>query len=143
MTAPIRALVTVLGLDQHEAGALAVARLLRDAGIEVIYTGRFNDPETIAAIATEEDVDVVGVSCHSWEFLYYAEELATRLHAEDPPIPVVIGGSIITPTDRDEILAKGIDAAVLPTAPGHDVIETMRALAARRRDASAAPRLRS
>jgi methylmalonyl-CoA mutase cobalamin-binding domain/chain len=129
----IRVLVTVLGLDQHEAGALAVARLLRDAGAEVVYTGRFNDPETIAAIATEEDVDVVGISCHSWEFLHYAEGLATRLHAEDPPIPVVIGGSIITPADRDEVLAKGIDAAVLPTAPSAEVIETVRALAARRR----------
>ncbi len=132
----IRALVTVLGLDQHEAGALAVARLLRDAGVEVVYTGRFNDPVTIAAIATEEDVDVVGVSCHSWEFLHYAEELATLLHAEDPPIPVVVGGSIITPADRDEVLAKGIDAAVLPTAPSGEVIETVRALAARRHEAS-------
>jgi methylmalonyl-CoA mutase, C-terminal domain len=132
----IRVLVTVLGLDQHEAGALAVARLLRDAGAEVVYTGRFNDPETIAAIATEEDVDVVGISCHSWEFLHYAQELAKRLHSEDPPIPVVIGGSIITPADRDEVLAKGIDAAVLPTAPSAEVLETVWALAARRHEAS-------
>jgi methylmalonyl-CoA mutase, C-terminal domain len=132
----IRVLVTVLGLDQHEAGALAVARLLRDAGAEVVYTGRFNDSERIAAIATEEDVDVVGISCHSWEFLHYAEGLATLLHAEDPPIPVVVGGSIITPADRDEVLAKGIDAAVLPTAPSAEVIETVLALAARRHEAS-------
>jgi methylmalonyl-CoA mutase, C-terminal domain len=130
----IRVLVTVLGLDQHEAGALAVARLLRDAGAEVVYTGRFNDPATITAIATEEDVDVVGISCHSWEFLHYAEELATLLHAEDPPIRVVIGGSIITAADRDEVLAKGIDAAVLPTAPAGEVIETVRKLAVRRHD---------
>ncbi len=136
MTGRIRALVTVLGLDQHEAGALAVARLLRDAGVEVVYTGRFNDPQTIASIAADEDVDVVGVSCHSWEFLHYAEELATLLHAEEPPIPVVVGGSLITPTDRDEVLAKGIDAAVLPTAPSGEVIETIRALAARRHEAS-------
>jgi methylmalonyl-CoA mutase, C-terminal domain len=132
----IRVLVTVLGLDQHEAGALAVARLLRDAGAEVVYTGRFNDSERIAAIAAEEDVDVVGISCHSWEFLHYAEGLATLLHAEDPPIPVVVGGSIITPADRDEVLAKGIDAAVLPTAPSGEVIETVLALAARRHEAS-------
>jgi methylmalonyl-CoA mutase C-terminal domain/subunit len=132
VTERIRALVTVLGLDQHEAGALAVARLLRDAGVEVIYTGRFNTPETIASIAAEEDVDVVGVSCHSWEFLHYAEELATLLHAEDPPIPVILGGSIITPVDREEVLGKGIDAAVLPTAPGREVIETVRELAAGR-----------
>jgi methylmalonyl-CoA mutase C-terminal domain/subunit len=129
----IRVLVTVLGLDQHEAGALAVARLLRDAGADVVYTGRFNDPETIAAIATEEDVDVVGISCHSWEFLHYAEGLAALLHAEDPPIPVVLGGSVITPTDREEVLGKGVDAVMLPTALHDEVIEAVRTLAVRHR----------
>jgi len=130
-----RALVTVLGLDQHEAGALAVARLLRDAGVEVVYTGRFNTPQTIAAIAADEDVDVVGVSCHSWEFLHYAAELASLLHAESPPIPVVVGGSIITPADRGEVLRKGIDAAVLPTAPLQEVVDAVLELAASRRSA--------
>jgi methylmalonyl-CoA mutase C-terminal domain/subunit len=137
MSERTRALVTVLGLDQHEAGALAVARLLRDIGVEVMYTGRFNTPETIAAIAADEDVDVVGVSCHSWEFLHYAEELATLLHAERPPIPVVVGGSIVTAADREEVLRKGIDAAVLPTAPTTTVVDAVLALAARRRAARA------
>jgi methylmalonyl-CoA mutase C-terminal domain/subunit len=108
----IRALVTTLGLDQHEAGALAVVRLLRDAGIEVIYTGRFQLPETVTASAIQEDVDVVGVSCHSWEFLHYAQELAEQLRDADPPIPVAVGGSVITVADRDEVLAKGIDVFV-------------------------------
>jgi methylmalonyl-CoA mutase C-terminal domain/subunit len=133
-----RALVTVLGLDQHEAGALAVARLLRDAGVEVIYTGRFNTPQTIAQIAIDEDVDVVGISCHSWEFLHYARELSALLHAETPPIPIVVGGSIITPADRDEVLANGIDAAVLPTAPPAEVVESVLALAATRHAARSA-----
>jgi methylmalonyl-CoA mutase, C-terminal domain len=134
-TTPTRALITVLGLDQHEAGALAVTRLLRDAGIEVVYTGRFNDPETIARVAADEDVDVVGISCHSWEFLHYAQDLAALLHAEEPPIPVVVGGSLITAADRDEVLGKGIDAAVLPAAGSSEVIETIQALAAGRRAA--------
>jgi methylmalonyl-CoA mutase, C-terminal domain len=132
---PTRALITVLGLDQHEAGALAVTRLLRDAGIEVVYTGRFNNPETIARIAADEDVDVVGVSCHSWEFLHYAEELATLLHAEEPPVPVVVGGSIITPAYRNEVLGKGIDAALLPSVPSAEVVAAIEALAAERRAA--------
>jgi methylmalonyl-CoA mutase, C-terminal domain len=130
---PARVLVTVLGLDQHEAGALAVASLLRDAGVEVVYTGRFNTPATIAAIAVDEDVDVVGVSCHSWEFLYYAAELSCLLHSERPPIPIVVGGSVVTQADRDEVLANGIDAAVLPSAPVAEVIETVLAQAAVRR----------
>jgi methylmalonyl-CoA mutase C-terminal domain/subunit len=133
----IRILVSVLGLDQHEAGALAVAKLLRDAGIEVIYAGRFAMPETIVRIAVDEDADAVGISCHSWEFLHYAEELAEKLHAQSPPIPIAIGGSIVTAADREEVLAKGIDAALLPTARNEEVVEAMLELA-RHREASAA-----
>ena len=129
MSASVRALVTVLGLDQHEAGSLVVARLLRDAGAEVIYAGRFQLPETIASVAIDEDVDVVGVSAHSWEFLHYATELSERLHATDPPIPVVVGGSVVTPADRDEILARGIDEAVLATASREEIVGAFRRLA--------------
>jgi methylmalonyl-CoA mutase C-terminal domain/subunit len=125
----LRILITVLGLDQHEGGSLAVTRILRDSGMEVIYAGRFNLPETIHNVAIEEDVDVVGVSCHSWEFLYYAEELAGLMRQADPPIPVVVGGSVVTPADRDEVLAKGIDAAVLPTTDEAEIVETFRRLA--------------
>jgi methylmalonyl-CoA mutase, C-terminal domain len=104
----IRVLVSVLGLDQHEAGALAISRMLRDAGMEVIYTGRFSLPSTIAAVATQEDVDVIGISAHSWEFLYYAEELADLMSSADPPIPIVVGGSVITDGDREQVLAAGL-----------------------------------
>lgn len=133
MTAPVRALVTVLGLDQHEAGSLVVVRLLRNAGAEVIYAGRFQLPETISSIAIDEDVDVVGVSAHSWEFLHYAAELSDRLHAADPPIPVIVGGSVVTPADRDEILAKGIDEAVLSTASREEIVGAFQRLADRHR----------
>jgi len=132
---PIRAVVTVLGLDQHEAGALAVAALLRDAGFEVIYAGRFNLPETVASIAADEDADVVGVSCHSWEFLYYAAELAALLHDLSPPVPVVVGGSVVTPADRDEVLAKGIDEAVLAGAGREEIVTAFRRLARERQEA--------
>jgi methylmalonyl-CoA mutase C-terminal domain/subunit len=80
-------------------------------------------------------VDVVGVSCHSWEFLHYAAELSALLHAESPPIPVIVGGSLVTPADREEVLAHGVDAAVLPTAPVEEAIETVLSLAAARRSA--------
>jgi methylmalonyl-CoA mutase C-terminal domain/subunit len=133
---PVRALVTVIGLDQHEAGSLAVARLLRDAGVEVIYTGRFQLPATIADIAMQEDVDVVGVSAHSWEFLHYADELVERLRAADPPIPIAVGGSVITAVDQRELLDKGIDAAVLPGATEAEIVEVFRALARTHRGAS-------
>jgi methylmalonyl-CoA mutase, C-terminal domain len=134
VSAPVRALVTVLGLDQHEAGSLAVARLLRDAGVEVIYAGRFQLPETISTIAVDEDVDVVGVSAHSWEFLHYAGELSDRLRAAQPPIPVLVGGSVVTPADRDQILSQGIDEAVLPTAGRDEILGAFTRLAERHRE---------
>jgi methylmalonyl-CoA mutase C-terminal domain/subunit len=130
---PLRALVTVIGLDQHEAGSLAVARILRDAGVEVVYPGRFQLPETIAAIAVQEDVDVIGVSAHSWEVLHYAQELVALLRDADPPIPLAVGGSVVTATDRRELLAHGVDEAVPPTASEQEIVETFRRLARRRR----------
>jgi methylmalonyl-CoA mutase C-terminal domain/subunit len=127
-----RALVTVLGLDQHEAGALAVARILRDAGIEVVYPGRFQTPHTIATVAMQEDVDVVGISAHSWEVLHYAGELAELLRAADPPIPIVVGGSLMTDGDRAELVASGVDETVAPTATEEEIVATFRRLAQRR-----------
>jgi methylmalonyl-CoA mutase, C-terminal domain len=136
VSARIRALVTTLGLDQHEAGALAVARMLRDAGMEVVYGGRFQIPETIAATALDEDVDVVGVSCHSWEFLHYAEELAERLAEAVPPVQVAVGGSVITLADRDEVLAKGIAEAVLPDASESEIVAVFERLGRAHRTAA-------
>jgi methylmalonyl-CoA mutase, C-terminal domain len=124
----IRVLVSVLGLDQHEAGALAISRMLRDAGMEVIYTGRFSLPSTITEVATQEDVDVIGISAHSWEFLYYAEELATRLSAADPPIPIVVGGSVITDSDRQQVIDAGLHV-VQRGATEEEIVAAFRRLA--------------
>lgn len=124
---PIRVLIAILGLDQHETGALAVARLLRDAGMEVIYLGRFNLPEAVVNAAIQDDVDVIGLSCHSWEYLYYLDELTARLKQMETPIPVVIGGSVITDTDKRSL--TGVAATFGPTATPEEVIETIRQLA--------------
>ena len=77
----VRVLIGMMGMDQHEVGAVAVSRLLRDAGMEIIYLGRFNTPAGIAKISIEEDVDVIGLSCHSWEYLHYVPELLNLLNA--------------------------------------------------------------
>jgi methylmalonyl-CoA mutase, C-terminal domain len=129
-TVPVRVVLGMLGLDQHEAGALAVARLLRDHGIEIIYTGRFQTPEGLAAVAIAEDADVVAISCHSWEFLYYAEELVELLERTPPRIPIVIGGSVVTPEDCNRVLAAGVDAAVLTESGPDEIVQTVRDLAA-------------
>jgi methylmalonyl-CoA mutase C-terminal domain/subunit len=125
----VRALVTVLGLDQHEAGALAVSRMLRDAGMEVIYPGRFALPQTIGEVAVQEDVDVVGISAHSWEFLHYAKELVDVLGELDPPVPVIVGGSIVTEADREHALQAGITEVVRAGATEAEIVALFRSLA--------------
>lgn len=136
----IRVLISVLGLDQHEAGALAITRMLRDAGMEVIYTGRFSLPSTILEIATQEDVDVVGISAHSWEFLYYAEELVQMMSATDPVVPVVVGGSVITDADRKQVLDAGLHVVHRGATEAEIVTEFRRLAAPESREASSGDR---
>ena len=126
---PVRILLAILGLDQHEAGAFAVARLLRDAGMEVIYLGRFGTPELVMASAIEEGVDVIGLSCHSWEYLYYLDELLELLKSRELDIPVVVGGSVLSQDDKDEIQAKGVAATFGPGADAGDIVEQIRRIA--------------
>ena len=125
---PIRVLIAVLGLDQHEVGALAVTRLLRDAGMEVVYLGRFNLPRSVVKAALEESVDVIGLSCHSWEYLYYVDELLQLLREQDLDVPVVVGGSVVIPNDARALLDKGVRAAFGPTATPTEIVATLQKL---------------
>jgi methylmalonyl-CoA mutase C-terminal domain/subunit len=126
---PVRILLAILGLDQHEAGAFAVARLLRDAGMEVIYLGRFGTPETVVDAAFEEGVDVIGLSCHSWEYLYYLDELFELLNSRELDIPVVVGGSVLSQDDKNEIQAKGVAATFGPGSDASEIVQQIRSLA--------------
>ncbi len=125
----VRVLIGMLGMDQHEVGALAVARMLRDAGMEVIYAGRFNLPASLVKAAVEEAAHVIGISCHSWEYLYYVDELLDLLRAQALDIPVVVGGSVVTADDARKLLDKGVAAALGPTATRDDIVATIRRLA--------------
>ena len=126
---PVRILLAILGLDQHEAGAFAVARLLRDAGMEVIYLGRFGTPETVVVAALEEGVDIIGLSCHSWEYLYYLDELFELLKSRELDIPVVVGGSVLSQDDENEIRAKGVAATFGPGSDAGEIVQRIRSLA--------------
>lgn len=126
----VRVVIAILGLDQHETGALAVAAMLRDAGMEVIYLGRFSSPQSVAAAAIEESADVVGISCHSWEYLYYLDDLLRGLQRDGERIPLVLGGSVISPSDKARLLEQGVSAVFGAGAPGGEIVATVLRLAA-------------
>ncbi len=125
----IKIYVGTLGMDQHEVGAIAVSRLLRDAGMEVVYAGRFNLPPGIIRSAMEEDVDIIGLSCHSWEYLYFMPELFKLMKEQDYSVPVIAGGSVITPTDGRKLIDMGVSAVFGPGAPESEIIETVKSIA--------------
>ncbi len=128
---PIRVLIGILGLDQHEVGATVVARALRDAGMEVVYLGRFNLPADIVKAAVEEGADVIGLSCHSWEYLHYLDTLLGLLREQELDVPIVVGGSVVTAEDAREIQDKGVAAAFGPTADSAEIVATVERLAGR------------
>ena len=126
----IRVLIAIIGLDQHEVGAIAVSRALMDAGIEVVYAGRFNLPPMIVNTAVQENVDVIGLSCGSWEYLYYVPELIELLKANGLATPVIVGGPIITMSDVKTLQEKGVAAVFGPWATMEEIIVTVKELGA-------------
>ncbi|MFC1895913.1 cobalamin B12-binding domain-containing protein [Thermodesulfobacteriota bacterium] len=125
----IKVLIAILGIDQHEVGAIAVAHFLRNAGMEVVYGGRFNLPPKIVKTAIQEDVDVIGLSCHSWEYLYFIPELMELLTESELDTPVVVGGSVVTEKDRETIVRQGVRAAFGSEATPEQIVATIRQLA--------------
>ncbi len=122
---PLRVLVAKVGLDGHDRGLRVVARILRDAGCEVVYAGLRQSPETIAAMTAQEDVDVVGVSMHNGAHLTLAPSVVAALRAAGLDTPVVIGG-IVPPADVPRLLDDGIAAVLGPGASNEDVVATVR-----------------
>ena len=120
----LRVLVAKVGLDGHDRGVKIVARLLRDAGLEVIYTGLFQTPETVAAAAIDEDVDVIGLSMLSGAHMTLAPLVVESLRLRKADIPVVVGG-IVPNQDIALLLELGIAAVLGPGAPASDVVETI------------------
>jgi methylmalonyl-CoA mutase C-terminal domain/subunit len=125
MAAP-RVLVAKVGLDGHDRGVKVVARLLRDAGFEVIYTGLFQTPATVAAAAVDEDVDAIGLSMLSGAHMTLAPAVVEQLRARNVDIPVVVGG-VVPPGDVEALLAAGVAAVLTPGASADEVVAAVRA----------------
>ena len=123
-TVPARILVAKVGLDGHDRGVKVVARILRDAGYEVIDTGLFQTPDTIAAAAEQEDVDLIGLSMLSGAHMTLAPKVVQKLRERDLDIPVMVGG-IVPDRDIPKIRDAGITAVLTPGATAEDIASTV------------------
>ncbi len=119
----LRVLVAKPGLDGHDRGARIIARGLRDAGFEVIYTGVHQTPEQIVNAAIQEDVDLVGLSCLSGAHLHLFSEVVRQLRAGGANDITVIGGGIIPEEDIPRLKKAGIKHVFLPGTPIVEIVD--------------------
>jgi methylmalonyl-CoA mutase C-terminal domain/subunit len=120
---PIRVLVSKLGLDGHDRGALVLCRAFRDAGMEVIYSGLFCTPEQVASMAIDEDVDVVAMSLLNGAHLTLFPKVARLLNEKGAGDILVVGGGIIPESDRRELESKGVTGNFGPGTPLQIIIK--------------------
>lgn len=131
----LRVLVAKPGLDGHDRGAKIVARALRDAGMEVIYTGLHQTPEMVANAAIQEDVDVVGLSIMSGAHGHLVPEIGRLLEAKGAgDIPIVLGG-IIPQDDFPAMNEAGVKAILTPGSSLADLVERVRTIGEEKRAA--------
>jgi methylmalonyl-CoA mutase C-terminal domain/subunit len=129
---PIRVLIAKPGLDGHDRGAKVVAAALRDAGMEVIYTGLHQTPEMIAAAAVQEDVDVVGLSILSGAHMTLFPRVKKLLEEAGRGDILIIGGGIIPRDDMERLEAQGISKLFGPGTPTSEIVAYIRQWAAKR-----------
>ena len=121
-----RVLVAKVGLDGHDRGVKVVARILRDAGFEVIYTGLRQTPAKVVAAAVDEDVDAIGLSMLSGAHMTLAPKVVRSVRGRGADIPVVVGG-IIPERDVARLAAEGVAAVLTPGATAEQVVAVVRA----------------
>jgi len=123
MAGPIRVVIAKPGLDGHDRGAKVIARALRDAGVEVVYTGLHQTPAMIVDAAIQEDADFIGLSILSGAHLTLFQETMSLLKERDAADIVVFGGGIIPDDDIATLEALGVSRIFTPGAPVHEVVQ--------------------
>ena len=123
----IRVVVAKVGLDGHDRGAKVVARALRDAGMEVIYTGLHQTPEQVVAAVIEEDAQAVGLSVHSGAHLTLFPRVVELLAEAGADDVLVFGGGIIPPEDVATLRTQGVAEVFTPGAPMNTIVDWVRA----------------
>lgn len=130
---PIRVLLSKIGLDGHDRGVKVVARILRDAGMEVIYTGLHRTVDEVVEAAIQEDVDVIGVSLLSGAHMTAFPKLLGALRAHHADDIVVVGGGVIPNRDIPKLKSLGVADIFLQDTPPNVIVGRMTALTAQRR----------
>jgi methylmalonyl-CoA mutase C-terminal domain/subunit len=125
-TSPIRVVVAKPGLDGHDRGAKVVARALRDAGMEVVYTGLHQTPEQIVEAAIQEDADAVGLSVLSGAHMTLFAKVVDLLRERDASDIVVFGGGIIPDDDLPELERMGVAKVFTPGAATTEIVDWVR-----------------
>ncbi len=133
MDRKIRVLIAKPGLDGHDRGAKVVARALRDAGMEVIYTGLRQTPEMIVSAALQEDVDAIGLSILSGAHMHYFKEVKRLLDEQGASDILLFGGGIIPDEDVPKLKEIGVAAVFGPGTLTQDIVEFLRREVPRRR----------
>ncbi len=126
MAKKIRVVIAKPGLDGHDRGAKIIARTLRDAGMEVIYTGLHQTPEQIVETAIQEDADAVGISILSGAHMTLVPRIVELLHENDVGDVLVVVGGTIPADDADELKKLGVAAVFGPGAPTSEIVEFLR-----------------
>ena len=126
-TSPIRVVVAKPGLDGHDRGAKVVARALRDAGMEVVYTGLHQTPEQIVEAAIQEDADAVGLSVLSGAHMTLFAKVVELLRERDASDIVVFGGGIIPDDDLPELQRMGVAKVFTPGAATTEIVDWVQA----------------
>ncbi len=127
MDRPIRVLIAKLGLDGHDRGARVIASALRDAGMEVIYTGLRKTPEMVVSAAVQEDVDVIGISILSGAHLTVLPKLKARMEEEDLDDILLLAGGVIPQIDFAPLHDAGVDKVFTPGTPLDEIISYINA----------------
>jgi methylmalonyl-CoA mutase, C-terminal domain len=122
-TKKIKVIVTKIGLDGHDRGLKVVATILRDAGLEVIYLGKFQMPEDIVKAAIQEDVDVIGISCQSPTHILLIPQLINLLKENNIDDILVVAGGIIPEPYCSQLKSGGVHQIFGPNTPSKEIVD--------------------
>lgn len=130
--APIRVMLAKIGLDGHDRGVKVVARALREAGMDVIYTGLHRTAEEVAMAAVQEDVDVLGISLLSGAHMTIFPKVLRTLQEQDSKGIIVMGGGVMPDEDVIALKEMGVQEILLQDSPPQAIVSTIRELVAAR-----------